>query len=308
MTEDSSFLNREETSLATEDDFDHFSFYVTFKMIPLYIILALAEGCSYIWRPLSILLYMVILLALHLAFWSILTRKARAKGETKLKEEELREKEQVAVRTSWVPVILVGNLVAFSQICRHLYLLFGGFVASQADYWHWLRFGISQILDNALFDTLTIYDWQISEIHATVFWSRIIVLLFNIYLETLVIVYVVYQFQVARTNWHRLTAIQHKQYFSFVFTRLGRLFVLALGLLPIFISLGAIIYDGSLLKATLLALRLGVPLMLGGWLAWNSLRALTFHGSWNKLFALTGIVVGIGLIYWNSPGFLALFH
>jgi hypothetical protein len=70
-----------------------------------------------------------------------------------------------------------------------------GFATKQTGYWDWLRFGVEQFADNALFELPSIYSWHISAIQATSFWSRTIVFLFNIELEIFIFAVIGLQFQ-----------------------------------------------------------------------------------------------------------------
>jgi hypothetical protein len=78
-------------------------------------------------------------------------------------------------------------IVAFSEFCRHWYLSFGGFVSVNADYFHWIRLGLSWALDTITFNTSQIFDWATTDIQPTTFWTRLYLVLFNVALELAVI-------------------------------------------------------------------------------------------------------------------------
>ena len=86
-----------------------------------------------------------------------------------------------------IAVVVLCFVVGFSQLLRYWYLSYGGFYASGTDYFYWVRYGLSWILDNGLANCDQIYNWHITDAYPTNFVTRALVWAFNILLETLVI-------------------------------------------------------------------------------------------------------------------------
>jgi len=266
--------------------------WLAFGVPLLYLTMAAIEGSSYIWRPLAILLYMLLLLV-AIAF--ILFGNFPSEADEKYDLYEF--------NAALTLLGAIAILVSFSQISRHLYLLFGGFAAQQTSYWHWLRYGFANVLESVLFDVPAIYDWNISEITATAFWSRTVLLIFRTSLEFIVVAAILRQAKIARQKWHSPKKAQNKNYFAFILPSAGQLILVSLWGIPIAVSIGAVINDGLSLESSWSALRFGAPVVVGGWLAWQSLRAFGLPNAWNKLLALAGIVAGIWLVRESWPAF-----
>jgi hypothetical protein len=83
----------------------------------------------------------------------------------------------------WAGFFLIG----FSGFCRHWYLAFGGYRATTIDYWQWLRFGLSWVLETFTFNLSQIYGWTITNIQATTFLTRLWLVVFNVALEAMVV-------------------------------------------------------------------------------------------------------------------------
>jgi hypothetical protein len=84
-------------------------------------------------------------------------------------------------------VLVLAFTAAFSEFCRHWYLLYGGFSASATDYGHWLRYGLSWLLDNATFNLSQAFSWPVTEIRPTAFWPRLLAFLFSLFFDYIVV-------------------------------------------------------------------------------------------------------------------------
>ncbi len=281
------------TLLTPGFSWSEFSLQLAFWMPVFCLLIALIEGSSYLWRPIAIFLYIILFLAgLFFAFIGLL-----------LDADEKHGNETELVLTV---VGLLAALVGFSQASRHVYLLVGGFISEQAGYWHWLRFGISELLESILFDIPAIYEWNISEIRATSTWSRTGIFIFRTALEFLIIAAILRQVRIA-WNQRNLVSIDKKQYqnyFEMLASKIGELILMALWGLPIGIGAGAIVNDGLSIESTWSAIRLGAPVAFGAWVTWHSLHGLGLP-RWNKLFATIGIAGGIWLVRETWPAFRA---
>lgn len=284
--------NAKKTVFSRSFTLGKFSGWLSFYIPILYLLLYLIEGSSYIWRPISIFLYMAFVV---LAFFLLL-------GITITKKDEINEP---GINLALALGGAIAVLASFSQISRHLYLSFGGFVADKTGYWHWLRFGFANLLEGVLFDIPAIYDWKISEIKATDFWSRTVLFLFRTSLEFLVIVAVWHNIKIVRQNWGKPKLSKSKNYFAFIFPGIGHWLLIALWGIPIAVSVGAIVNDVLSFKSSWSAIRFCTPVAFGVWLAWQSLRALGLPRWWNKLFALAGIIGGSWIVRESWPAFRA---
>lgn len=273
--------------------------WLAFGIPLLYLLMALVEGSSYIWRPIAIALY-VILLFLSLIVIVILNFFPDVDGR-KEKSDDMIEFD--------VAVTLLGAiavLVSFSQLSRHLYLLVdGGFVADKTSYWHWLRYGFSNMLESVLFDIPAIYEWNISEVKAISWWSQTIIFTFRTVLEFLVVAAALRQARAAWQQRHNPPKDQPRNYFDAVLPRMGHLLLTAVWGIPLAVSIGAVINDGLSFESTWAVTRLGTPVFFGAYLGWHSLRALRLSGKWNKVLALAGLAGGIWIVQISWPAFRA---
>jgi hypothetical protein len=261
-----------------------------------YILLTLAELSSYVWTPLSISLYVVLIMLAILVMRGINSRPSVINA---MEQDFLYE-----LSMTFTIMGFILAMACFSQICRHLYILFGGFDADNADYWHWLRFGVSNLLDSTLFDVPDIFEWNFSEIKATSFWSRTIVFIFRTSLEFLIIAGILRQVGVARNNWQKPSVSKSSSYIAFVLSKLLSLLLACVCLIPIAVSVGAIANDGLSLEASWQTTRFAALIVLGLWLSWYSLLAIKIAGRWNKLLSLGGIALGIWVIRLTLRAFL----
>jgi len=267
--------------------------WLAFGVPLLLLLMALVEGSSYIWRPLAVIVYIVVSLfgVLLIAFANYPSNAADKYG--------IHEMEAALTLLGGLAV-----LISFSQVSRHLYLLAGGFSANQIGYWHWLRYGFSNLLESVLFDVPAIYEWNISEIKAIAGWSRTILFLFRTTIEFIVVAAVLSQ---ARLAWKRRANTsknnQARNYFAFILPKAGALILVGLWGVPLAIGIGAVISDGLSLASTWTAIRLGTPVVFGIWLALQSLRALWVPSVWNKLLSLAGLIGGSWIVRVCWPAF-----
>ena len=164
-------------------------------------------------------------------------------------------------------------------------------------------------LDNGLFNASEIFDLHLSEIHATVAWSRFLVLAFNVALEVLAIAAILRYASFFWKKRNEATAeVPQSGHVAYLMSRLGRLLLAAIWLAPTLVFIGAIAEDGLALDATWSATRAILPVFLGAWLTWQSLLALFRLAGWgNKVLALFSIAVGAAIIYFTGPAMLAYF-
>jgi len=253
----------------------------------LYLVLGLVEASSYLWRPLAIFLYVLLLLFGLLLAWGVSIPSVGSSQD---------ESSDTELTLTFTFIGVVAVLVSFSQLARHLAILRGGFTFDQNGYWHWLRFGISNLLESVLLDIPAIYEWNLSEIRATSAWSRTWIFLFRTTIELVVVGIFWGQVMRARRAHRRVSRSPAKNYFDLILPVVGGLFLAMWWGLPIAVGVGAIVNDGLSIRATWLAIKTGAPAVLGFLLAWNGLRGLALTGRGNKLWSLIGVVAGIWLV------------
>jgi len=261
----------------------------------LYALLLLVEATRYVWTPISIVLYSLVILVVV----SVLLGTAFSSRQAKIKNIQVTE-----IKSSVVVLSAIALLVSFSQISKHLYIVFGGFSADSLGYWHWLRYGFANLFEGAFFDIPAIYNWGVSEIQPTVFWSQTMVFIFRTSLEFLIVANILSQVRHARRMRGKSPRKDHQTYLEFLLDRGRGLLLAVLWSIPTVIALGAIANDGLDLESSWSAIRLSAPVGFGIWLAWQSLRGmLRFSGLRNRLLALAGVIVGIWLLTANWPAF-----
>ncbi|HEY7021168.1 MAG TPA: hypothetical protein VH349_08625 [Ktedonobacterales bacterium] len=175
-----------------------------------YTLLAIAEWVSSLSAGGAVVVYALVLV-LTLIF-VVIALYLDDDWFAKAKTDPARRNAGIAFAAS-IFVLLVG---AFGGLCRHLFLLFGGFSASRLGYWDWLRYSISWVLDNGLFNTAQIFDWQVSDIHATAIWARVLALIFNITLEILAFGALFTYIRVYRDNWRGWNWRAYAGYWEFL--------------------------------------------------------------------------------------------
>lgn len=276
--------------------FHEFSFLLALIIPFAFLVFGMIEALGWIWRPLAGILYLLLFGRCMLTLM----------GGSLMKDGEFVRpgKEETVVGI----IIFCGLavLVSFSQISRYLYMSIGGFTADQSGYWHWLRFGIANVLESVLFDIPAIYNWKISEIEANAFWSQSLLFIYRTSLEFLVVAQTIRAMRFARRTRKNPANILHQGYWGFLFSNLGWLILLGIWSIPLSISIGAIVNDGLSFVSATAALKSTFPVMIALWLTWQSLRAFfSIKKFWNKLFALLGIVAGLWLTNQNWSIFKA---
>ena len=81
--------------------------------------------------------------------------------------------------TSGIPI---SYLIVSGQLCRYLYLTFGGFVARSAGYWHWMWLSVAPIADRLIFLVAPGLQSHIWRVQATAPWSKAVVLALDLLL------------------------------------------------------------------------------------------------------------------------------
>ena len=195
----------------------------------------------------------------------------------------------------------IALLVAFSQISKFLYMAYGG-SANNTGYWHWLRYGFANLFEGAFFDIPSVYNWKVSEIQPTSFWSQTLVFIFRTALEFLVVANILKQYRLAGRSRGKNQTVAHGSYVGYLFTHLKSLLLLAIWGVPTAIVVSAVFSDGLYVGASWSAIKLAAPVVLGAWLAWQSLKAASrFAGRRDKLLALVGVAVGLWLALASWP-------
>jgi hypothetical protein len=251
---------------------------------------AIAEGSAILWRPLAVVCYVLLLAGitplLYAAFYSVAIRNAKYTDVT------------LAVSLAVLFTLVVG----FSQLCRHLAYYFGGFSPATDNYWDWTRYGALWVLDNTLFNLSQIFQWQVSDIQAVSLWSRLLVWVFNIVLEVFAIVTFLRAINLVRTNWDGIGASSTRGFMDFLLSGFGRLLVAALWFVPLLLFIGATIERGLSLISIWSASRYIAPVVVGLWLVWHcAVGVLRLRGFTNKVLALTGLGLGIAILYFTLP-------
>ena len=252
--------------------------------LPLCLIMAMVEAVSETWRPLGIVVNVILLIVSVISLIKLLP-KEQSDNPTRIIEFEFG-----AVMLSSL-IFVVG----FSQTFRHLSYMIAGFDADQTGYWHWLRFGLANFLDAMLFDWPTIYNWQISEIRATSAQTRFLVFLFRTLIEFIVVANI---FQYAKILWRNRDKLWHGDQAT---ADVGDLLIFAiefvfflLWAVPFTIMIGAIANDGLTIESSWSALKIVPPVALGIWLVVIGLRRM-----WSVAFMrMTAVVLLLGLALW----------
>lgn len=175
------------TSIQRSFNPTHIPIYIALKILLATGILALIEGVSLLWRPLGIFFYSLTLPYLVFAIY------LRFKGT---RGKELSRIEGALLTFVEVLVDAMILVVSFSQLCKYLALsLHGGFSPPISGYWSWFSFGLSQLLDNALYGVFSAYNITLSEVHAIAIWSQTLVFVFNLILSSLVVAAILGEFR-----------------------------------------------------------------------------------------------------------------
>jgi hypothetical protein len=89
-------------------------------------------------------------------------------------------------------------VVGASEFLRYWNLQFGGFSGQSSDYWSWLWYGTSWVLDNGLANFSQIYGWQVSDIRPTTMTTQTLVWIYNILVEVFAVTAIVRAAQAMR--------------------------------------------------------------------------------------------------------------
>lgn len=267
-------------------------FGMMFFIAPLtYIFFYFCEVSSLLWRPLSVLLY--ILLALFTLVFVIISTET-AGNKDGVEKRDFESDLALAIVSTAIIVVCV------SQISRHMYIMFGGFTANQDGYWHWVRFGLAHTLDGVLLGIPSVYGWRITEIRPVALWSQTFFIIFHILLALFSVNRTISFIQTAYRNFQKpkvkYSDIGAESYFWFIIIRLTQSLILA----PIVIGLFAIIVDVPPREISWTVIKYGVLVGLGGLLVLlSSWAIIKIPGKKNKLSAILGIVTGIILLTLN---------
>lgn len=150
-----------------------FGSYLAFVALYVYFLIVVPEAFSLFGSIGALVAYGIALM------WALIITPAYSvreiKGETEL---------QYALIPALNVVVFVFD---FSEFARYWAIQFGGFAAHSRDYWYWLRYGFSWLLDNGLANFGQIFGWNISDIHPITPVTRLLVWGYNISLEVLVV-------------------------------------------------------------------------------------------------------------------------
>lgn len=269
-----------------------------------FLALAAIEFTSFVWRPIAIVLYAVAFVVS--SAYSLLLLRFDSRVGHDILETPWLEISQIG-RGYGLPFVLsslVAILVSFSELCRHLTLQFGGFAANQMGYWHWLRFGVSWIADNVLFNSSQILGWDVSEIRPIEPWAQILTVVFNVSLDLAAIAAVVKWLQIVRS----IRFIRHDfatAYSSYIYARLFSLVNVSMPLILSIVFIVAIIEDGVSMQQVSTAIYYVALPLIGLWLTWVNARGVwVLPGIRDKLPAFLGFAVGTALLYFTVPPLL----
>jgi hypothetical protein len=262
---------------------------------------ALAEASAAVWRPLTIVFYVLFLLG-AVAFIFLAKYLVSNIEELFPGAEEQLSLEYLALSCGALLALVVG----FSQLCKHLSFYFGGFSPTTDNFWDWTRFGVSWLTDNVLANLSQIFQWHISDIQAVSVWSEVLVWVFNVVLDVLAIVTVVQAFNRARSNRGRAQRELPNGYVGFLLLGLGELLIAVLWIVPFLLFIGAIAERDLSLGASWPAIRNSALPVIGLWLLWRSASgAIRLTGFFNKLLAVFTLAAGLAVLYFTVPTLLA---
>lgn len=273
--------------------------WFVFLAPPAYIFLTMAEAASHLWRPLSVALYGLILLVVAFSFlvWDAPDRKGPREST-------------VGGSLGIAFVGLVTAVVCLGQLCRHLYILNGGFDAVHAGYWHWMRLGVAYLVEAALFNAGSIFGWSITEIRPVAAWSQVVFFVCHLIAVVFVLARVLSVMQAARLRWKRaeIPFIEPTSWGYFEFLLIQSLMVLgfAMAIGPFAIGLFGTFSDGLpgfFWLAFRRAALVGLGLIIGG------ISLLSLHyvsDAQNRRRAWYGVALGGGAAGLALPGLLQL--
>lgn len=277
------------------------------SILGIFFWLWLAEAASSISHPLGIGVYILILLAAIYVFVSAFKPSSPVFARLFSSTSSNTPTGAFSILT-FVAVETVALVAGFGGLCRQLNFTVGGFSASQMGYWHWVRLGFSWLLDNVLFNASQIFGWQVSDIQANVLWSKVLIFAFNIALDALALATIVRYVQLFRANQggRRTVKYAHFDYWMALVVNGVEFVLAALWIVPTVIFLGAVVEQDLSLDVAWSYVRLGIPVVLGGWLVIHALWGLIrFEEIWDKVQALAVMAIGIVLLYITIPLLLA---
>lgn len=80
-------------------------------------------------------------------------------------------------------VFLTATTIAFGEFCRRWFTLFGGFSARTTDYWSWVWYGVSWLLNTLTLGLSQAFSWPVTDIHPTDFLPRLFAFLFGLFVD-----------------------------------------------------------------------------------------------------------------------------
>jgi hypothetical protein len=190
---------------------------------------------------------------------------------------------------------LVVLSVAFSQFCRYLTNLEGGFVSGQSGYWHWLRFGPATLFDNTLFGVSEIFAWNFTDIRPIALWSQFLVLAYNAVLQLTAIAAAIGTIRLLEKVDEEMDDETRSPTYTRVLTDGIRAFVASLPWIALLsVAIGAAARDHFSALIAIGGVLYFVPLTWFIWISGTNLVAFrTLHGCRNKLIALGGVTISL---------------
>lgn len=297
-------------------EFNYVSFSTALAVITPYpyFLIWVGDALGTLWRPLGIVAFILLILlslGLLLAGADIELNKEEGNRESLLRETQERYKDDKSQHIFssrdtaddiWsVQIIAIGiiAIASFSQLCRYYFMSLDGFTATNDNFWHWLKYGVSNFLEGVLFDIPNIYEWNISEIQPTNFWTRSISLIFRTSLELLIIANIMREIKLVRTHWRRPNLTSYSNYGEYIVLNFLLLLTLAIWITPLIIATCAIYYEKlEFMFAVHTFIRTAGFVMLILFLIVN-LFGLRLAGFFNKCAAIIGSLLTIWLISQN---------
>lgn len=242
----------------------------------IYATLTLIEFASHLWPLAAIPLHVVAVLATVAGSYITLKYPQDRKRSHNAAHQNSSHTNRIprAVRCALATAGLVGLVVSFSELCRNLALRFGGFTATQMGFWHWLQFGVSVVVDNVTFGALQASGWQASEIQPIEPWSRALAWAYTVALALMGLGIIGHWIKAAGEREFNSDQARRKTYFKFLVPRLLWLVLALVWILPTLVFGGAAVSGALTWQSAVSGVQVGVPIVLGVWLGWQSLLAL----------------------------------
>lgn len=252
----------------------------------VFLLLGAVELLSLLWPLLGIILYgttLIFFIAIVIVGYLGISKASEANNE------------ETNIAASLAASI--GMILAFSQLCRYSFLIWGGFDATSSNYWYWLRFGVANFLEASLFDIPNIYKWNITNIQASTSWSRSYLFVFRTVLEFIVVASILTYTKEMRNRWETSTSVEPISYSGFILINIKRFAFASIWLM--LLSYLVSIWDGAQVEHINIWANI-TPFLLpivGFWFIWINVKALWLQGRLNKLFALLGVTIGSWVMY-----------